>query len=257
MTSRPAKTLKEVIRALIPPKGVKRKGNDEGIELLDCEEEEIPLEELEQECGDELCDDDEVEKNNVVAEENHDQIDLITISSASKKETSLLSFTNEFQQIIEDSGTSKLFISYMSQFRATFQKARRSIKKRIETKASANPQLSKKDNVKLPVEGPLNNVEAANQPMEPVTQSNGDETALDVSTDGCSEDPDIGQYWEISNREDSIYAQVAEKDPFMVQFFEPNSIGDAYRLNHLKFEVLHEDFVQKVQEPQIIAVKRS
>ena len=49
MTSRPAKTLKEVIRKLIPPKGVKRKGNDEGIELLDCEEEEIPLEELEQE----------------------------------------------------------------------------------------------------------------------------------------------------------------------------------------------------------------
>ena len=49
MTSRPAKTLKEVFQKLIPPKGVKRKGNDEGIELLDCEEEEIPLEELEQE----------------------------------------------------------------------------------------------------------------------------------------------------------------------------------------------------------------
>ena len=65
----------------------------------------------------------------------------------------------------------------MSQFRATYQKARRSIKKRIETKASANPQLSKKDNVELPVEGPLNNTEATTQPMEPATQSNGDETA--------------------------------------------------------------------------------
>ena len=141
MTSRPAKTLKEVIRKLIPPKGVKRKGNDEGIELLDCEEEEIPLEELEQECDDELCDDDEVENDNVVAEENHDQIGLITISSASKKETSLLSFTSDpeikkdaefldkFQQIMEGSGTSKLFLPYMSQFRATFQKARRHIKK--------------------------------------------------------------------------------------------------------------------------------
>ena len=62
MTSRPAKTLKEVIRKLIPPKGVKRKGNDERIELLDCYEEEIPLEELEQECDDELCDDDKVKK---------------------------------------------------------------------------------------------------------------------------------------------------------------------------------------------------
>ena len=248
MTSRPAKTLKEVIRKLIPPKGVKRKGNDEGIELLDCEEEEIPLEELEQECDDELCDDDEVENDNVVAEENHDQIGLITISSASKKETSLLSFTSDpeikkdaefldkFQQIMEDSGTSKLFIPYMSQFRATFQKARRSIKKRIETKASANPQLSKKDNVELPVEGPLNNVEAATQPMEPATKSNRDETALNVPIDGSSEDLDIGQYWEISIGKDLIYAQVVEKDNFMV---------------------LREDFVQKVQEPQLIAVGRS
>ena len=43
----------------------------------------------------------------------------------------------------------------------------------------------------------------------------------------------------------------------MVQFFEPNSKGDAYRLNHLKFEVLPEDFVRKLQEPQLIAVGRS
>ena len=93
-----------------------------------------------------------------------------------KKDTE---FLDKFQQIMEDSGT--------SQFRATFQKARRSIKKRIETKASANPQLSKKDNMQLPVEGLLNNAEAA-------TQSNGDETSLDVSIDDSSEDPDIGQY---------------------------------------------------------------
>ena len=94
MSSRSEKTLKEVIRKLIPPNGVKQKGNDEGIALVDCEEEEIPLEELEQECDYELCNDDEVENNNVVADENHDQIRLIKISSASKKETSFLSFTS-------------------------------------------------------------------------------------------------------------------------------------------------------------------
>ena len=132
ITSHSAKTLKKVIRKLIPTKEVKRKGNDEGIELLDCEEEEIPLKELEQECDDELCDDNEGENDNVVAEENRDQIGLITISSAIKKETSLLSLTSDpeikkdaefldkFQKIMEDSGTSKLFIPYMSQFWATF-----------------------------------------------------------------------------------------------------------------------------------------
>ena len=127
MSSHSEKTLKEVIRKLIPPKGVKRKENDKGIELVDCEEEEIPLEELEQECDYELCNDDEVENNNVVADENHDQIGSIIILSASKKEASLLSFTSDpeikkdkffdkFQQTMEDSGTSKLFIPYMSQF---------------------------------------------------------------------------------------------------------------------------------------------
>ena len=83
--------------------------------------------------------------------------------------------------------------------------------------------------------------------MQPGTQSNGDETALDVSIDGSSEDPDIAQYWEISNGKDSIYVQVVEKDPFMVQFFEPNSIGDAYRLNDLKF------FLPKVRKTRLQA----
>ena len=35
-----------------------------------------------------------------------------------------------------DGNTSKLFVPYLSQFRATYQKARQSIKKRIESKAS-------------------------------------------------------------------------------------------------------------------------
>ena len=48
--------------------------------------------------------------------------------------------------------------------------------------------------MELPVEGPLNNAEAVTQPMEPATQSNWDETALDVSIECSSEDSDIGQY---------------------------------------------------------------
>ena len=39
MLSQPAKTLKEVIWKLIPPKGVKWKGDIEMIQLLDCEDE--------------------------------------------------------------------------------------------------------------------------------------------------------------------------------------------------------------------------
>ena len=53
------KTLKGVIRSLILPKTVKRKPNVEGSELLDCEGEEISLEEFQQECNeDELTEND-------------------------------------------------------------------------------------------------------------------------------------------------------------------------------------------------------
>ena len=43
----------------------------------------------------------------------------------------------------------------------------------------------------------------------------------------------------------------------MVQFFEPNSRSNAYRLNDVKFEVLPEDFDRKVKDPQLVAVGRS
>ena len=42
------------------------------------------------------------------------------------------------RQIMTNGNTSKLFIPYLSQLRATYQKARRSLKKRIESKASEN-----------------------------------------------------------------------------------------------------------------------
>ena len=43
MSQNSVKTVKEVIRNLIPPKGVKRKAHVEGSELLDCEGEKISL----------------------------------------------------------------------------------------------------------------------------------------------------------------------------------------------------------------------
>ena len=65
-------------------------------------------------------------------------------------------------------------------------------------------------------------------------------------------------YWEISTGKDSLYAYVVETDPFMVQCFEPHtSRSDDYRLNDVEFEVLPEDFVRKVKDPQLVTVGRS
>ena len=43
----------------------------------------------------------------------------------------------------------------------------------------------------------------------------------------------------------------------MVQFFEPTVRSDVYRPNDLKFELLKEDFVREMEEPELIPVGRS
>ena len=113
-------------------------------------------EEFEQKCNDEECNDEEVKDMNDKAEKNPEQSGAITTPSTSKIATSNAhfshsNFTNDpdierdaqflgkFQQIMTDNNTSKLLIFYISQFGKTYQKARSSIKKRTETKAS-NPE---------------------------------------------------------------------------------------------------------------------
>ena len=84
MSQNSVKTLKEVIRILIPSKGVKRKANVEGSELLDCEGEEIFLEEFQQE-----CDENEVTENDLTAvEDNYVVVDATTVQSNSDQSNS-------------------------------------------------------------------------------------------------------------------------------------------------------------------------
>ena len=106
-----------------------------GSELLDCENEETPIEEFQEECNNE---DVELEENN----ENRDSVVVPTANGNLKSILSLFTndpdskFLDKFQEIMKDKKTLKLFIPYMSKSRATYQKARRSLKKRIDAKAS-------------------------------------------------------------------------------------------------------------------------
>ena len=163
-------------------------------------------------------------------------------------------FLDKIQQILTNNDTSKLFVPYLSQFRVTYQKARRSIKKRIEPNR-------------------LNEVKFEELSEDSVSKKSTQEidshNIVEISTEGAAESVtpadslsdetiSINQYWEISNRKDSLHAFVVETGPFMVQFFEPNtSRKDTYRLNDVKFEVLPEDFVRKVKDPQLVAAGRS
>ena len=90
--------------------------------------------------------------------------------------TNLLLFTNDpdikvdseflgkFQEIIKDSKTSKLFVPCMSQFGATYQKARRNLKKRIDIKAASIINSNLQDQqVRDPVDNPKT---SAGDPLE-------------------------------------------------------------------------------------------
>ena len=158
-------------------------------------------------------------------------------------------FSDKLQQIMINGITSKLFIPYLSQFRATYPKARRSVKKRIESKVpeKSAQEIDSHNIVEISAKGEVETVTPAD--------SLSDET-ISINIEN-NEKPEINQYWEISNGKGSLYAYVVETDPFMVQFFEPNSRSDAYRLNDVKFEVLPEDFVRKVKDPQLVLEGRN
>ena len=202
------KTLKEVIRNLTLPRGVKRKPNVEGSELLYCEGEDISLEEFQQE-----CDEDEVTENDLAAlEDNSEVVDATTVQSNNDQSNSTsipkhrVSFSNltndpdikrdsefldKMQQILTNGNTSKLFIPCLSQFRATYQKARRSVKKRIESQVSekSTQAIDSHNIVEISTEGEAETVTPAD--------SLSDET-ISINTEN-NEKPEMNQYWEISN----------------------------------------------------------
>lgn len=53
-----------------------------------------------------------------------------------------------------------------------------------------------------------------------------------------SEKPEIGQCWEINNGNDSLNALIIDKDPYIVQFFDPFARNEFHKLNDVEFEVL-------------------
>ena len=55
----------------------------------------------------------------------------------------------------------------------------------------------------------------------------------------------------------SLNALIIEKDPYIAQFFDPTARNDVYKLSDLKFEVLLEDFVRKLEELRLIPAGRS
>ena len=119
---------------------------------------------------------------------------------------------------------------YLSQFRATYQKAPRSVKRRMESNIPESTQEIDSHNViEISTEGKIETIAPAD--------FLSDET-ISINIEN-NEKPEINQYWEISNSKDSLSTYVSETDSSMIQLFKLNtSRSDTYGLNDVKFEVL-------------------
>ena len=92
-------------------------------------------------------------------------------------------FLDKFHELIMTNKTSKLFTPYISQFKVTFEKARRSLKRRIETEDRGTREMPT---------------------VEPQEREQQDElSAFDdaIESANCKEPtlPQIGEYWAVSN----------------------------------------------------------
>ena len=149
-------------------------------------------------------------------------------------------FLGKMQQIMTNDNTSMLFIPYLSESRVAYQKARRSVKKQIE------PNL-------------LNDVKFEVLPEDFVpeksTQGIDLHNIVEISTE--SEADTVTPVDSLSDKTININIENNEK-PKIDEYWEPNTSGNgAYWLNDVKFEVLPEDFVQKVKDPELVTVGKS
>ena len=141
---RPIKTVRELLRRLIPPKGVHRSTNIEGIELLDCEGEELDTVEDIDTADDDIDDAVEMEKDDIevgkgdsVSRTQPNALIYTTSVSMShlSSDPSIVAdseFLDKLYEVIATEETSKLFTPYILQLKAKYKVARRSLKRRLE-----------------------------------------------------------------------------------------------------------------------------
>ena len=128
------------------------------------------------------------QSNSTSIPKHHFSFSNLTNDTDIKRDSELL---HKMHQIMTNGNTSKLFVPYLTQFRATYQKVRRSVKKWIEFKV---PEKSTQ-------EIDLNNIvgistEDENEIITPVDSLSDETISINIEN---SEKLEINQYWEISN----------------------------------------------------------
>ena len=134
------------------------------------------------------------------------------------------------QKLLQDnSETSVLLRPFVSQFKVTVEKARRSLKRRIDYTIKAKRQA----NTEIP------EIEEPEVPQ-----------LFDIDMNEFQEiKPKMGEYWSVKDSQ-NLFVVIETETPLSVKYFQP-SVKEYHRLNDAVYEILVEDLGNKVSAPKI------
>ncbi len=172
LAARKPGNLKDLLKRITPPQGVRIASNepplDEGLELLDCEGEEIDPAELEgSDLADDNSSDDEMPAPQVkvcskegLSEQTSTTADLskLTVDASTNADAA---FLDDLRDVLKkhSTSTSSLFLPHFCQLKACYARARSSVKKRITQALRSKVSLS------ATTAGSTDDTDKASEPM--------------------------------------------------------------------------------------------
>ena len=152
---------------------------------------------------------------------------------------------DNFQALLENQTTSKLFTPYISKLKVVNQDARRTVKKRIEHKrikvtVRTDNNLENEDNPSI-----IDDNE--DDEIEPLFASD-DEQETEITMN-----PSVGEYWKVKNGVHCLFAVIVNESPSLeVRYFAPTMKGKDHCLNDTIFQLFKEDLYEKLPTPKIV-----
>ncbi|KAK7467855.1 hypothetical protein BaRGS_00036926, partial [Batillaria attramentaria] len=293
LREQPPKNVRDLMKTITPPKGVRRKAvaageqpADEGVELMDCEGDEIPEDELVHE----LVDDGEPEVDDLAAppaissplqsskpgpspsssscdagpststsyttaRTSSNKLSGLSASDDIKKDAE---FLDKMKDLLDTQPTSQSFIPFYLSFKVNYSKAKKNLQKRLQNETKVleilqNKEPSESDkNTKLQMtENETMDVDdmasEEKMEMEKTTSATGN-TSSECKVDKIR-DLSVGQYCMVTNGQASMPACVTSCNPLAVRYFELGPQGLHCAVDYTQ-EILQEDVAKLLEEPE-------
>jgi len=235
---------------------------DEGVELLDCEGDEIDadvaveLDEVDVDSDDQpgsSCPstDDMIATSTSTGATPDCNSELTLYPQTSDLETNNdCAFLNDMKQLLEKhtNSTSKQFLPYMCQLKAVYSNARSSIRKWIKTDLSVLKTLTAVDgNTPVPAASEETDSSPSTKKQQEQYRTSSEEG--DICTQ--QESLEVGTYVLVANGQNHLPAYITRTNPLAVRYYQ--CVQGGYNEEEAVYDLL-EDVFKILKEPEIIRI---